>query len=261
MAFLRIEGRTAGAIQAAVMDRVLRVPDYALRLSPGDLASRISSSDGLRRSVYSVALTSLSAVFFFLTNIGAMFYYSPAAAGAAVGLFALLSLLAIFSGRRQVDSMRRGEELLADIYSLVFQLVQGITALRASGAEDRAFARWGLDFAEMRSRSHRARSVSTLWETALAGFELAALAVILLILAHLPRDALSTGAFIAFITAYGSYMGASLQMSRGMVALLNAKPSWDRTAPLMRAIPEGAATKRDPGNLSGAIDITGVYFR
>ena len=260
-AFLRVEGRTAGAMQAAIMDRVLRIPDHTLRMSPGDLASRIGSGEQLRRSVYAVALGSLSAFFFLITNIGMMFYYSPMAAGAAVGLFLLLSLIAAFCAHHQLDAVRRGEQLMADIYSIVFQLVQGITALRAAGAEDRAFARWGMDFAELRTRSFRARSFSTLFETSLAAFELAALAVILLLLSYMPREELSTGAFIAFITAYGAYMGASLQIVRGVVGVWNAKPSWERTAPLLRAVPEGVGTKRDPGQLSGAIDITGAYFR
>jgi NHLM bacteriocin system ABC transporter ATP-binding protein len=261
MAFLRLDGRSAGALQAAIMDRVLRLPDYTLRMSPGDLASRVAATDALRRNIYGALLGSLSSLFFWLGNIVAMFYYSPAAAGAAVGLFVLLSVIATLSGHRQVDSLRRGEELMADIYNIVYQFVQGITVLRSTGAEERAFARWGMDFADLRARSYRARSYGTLFETSIAAFELCALAAIFVILAYMPREDLSTGAFIAFISAYGTYMGSSLQIARSLVGLWNAKPMWFRATPLLRAVPEGAGAKRNPGKLRGAIELTGVYYR
>jgi NHLM bacteriocin system ABC transporter ATP-binding protein len=261
IAVLRIDGRSAGMLQAAIVDRVLRLPGYTLRMSPGDLASRVTSGDGLRRSVYATFLGSLSALFFWITNIGMMFYYSPAAAGVSAALFALLTGLAVTSGQWQLKTLLRGEELMADIYSIVFQLVQGISVLRAGGAEQRAFARWAMDFAELRARSYRARAIATMWETALAAFELLALATILWVISRIPREQISTGVFISFISAYGAYMGASLQIARGAVAAWNAKPSWTRAAPLLRAAPEGAASRRDPGKLTGAIDLTGVYFR
>ena len=261
IASVRLDGRGAGASQAAVMDRLLRLPDSALRFSPGNIASRFVSADQLRRGFYSLALGSISALFFFISNVALMFYYSPAAAGAAIGLFVLITAIAAFCGYHQLDALRRGEEILSDIYGIVFQLVQGITALRATGSEQRGFARWAMDFAELRSRMYRARTFNTIFETALVAFELLALAVILLILAQLPRDAFSTGAFISFIAAYGAYMGASMQLARSVVAAWNSQPSWGRIAPLLRVTPDVAGSKRDPGTLTGQIDVTNAYFR
>jgi ABC-type bacteriocin/lantibiotic exporter with double-glycine peptidase domain len=37
--------------------------------------------------------------------------------------------------------------------------------------------------------------------------------------------------------------------------------SWDRAAPLLRAAPERSALRRDPGRLSGKLDVTNVAFR
>ncbi|WP_342739494.1 NHLP bacteriocin export ABC transporter permease/ATPase subunit [Bradyrhizobium sp. B117] len=261
IASLRLDGRGAGALQAAFMDRLLRLPDSALRMSPGNIASRFVAADQLRRGAYSLMLGSISALLFFVSNIGLMFYYSPAAAGAAIGLFALIAAIAAFCGYHQLDALQRGEEILSDIYGIVFQLVHGITTLRATGSEQRGFARWAMDFAELRSRMYRARTFGTLFETALVAFELLALAVILLILSQLSRDELSTGAFVSFIAAYGAYMGASLQLARSVVAAWNSQPSWGRVAPLLRAAPDVAGSKRDPGVLAGNIDVTNVYFR
>ncbi len=258
---LRVDGRSAGALQAAVMDRVLRLPEHALATSPGNLATQVTSADTFRRTIISLVFGSMSALFFLISNIAWMFYYSPAAAGAAIGLFAVMTAIAGFCGYHQLDALTRGEEIRSDIYGIVFQLVQGITALRATGSEQRGFARWAMDFAELRARMYKARTFATVFETALVAFELLALAVILVILAQLPRDQFSTGAFISFITAYGAYMGASLQMARGVVNAWNSKPSWSRVAPLLKAAPEGAGSRRDPGTLSGAIDLTNVYFR
>ena len=261
MASLRIDGRSAGALQGAIMDRVLRLPESALRLSPGNLATRITAGDAFRRSLCSLSLTSVAALFFLISNIAWMFYYSPAAAAAAIGLFFVMTAIAAYCGYHQLGALTRGEEILSDIYGLVFQLVEGVAALRATGSEQRGFTRWANDFAELRSRSYKARIFAAMFETALVVFELLALAVILFILAELPRDDVSTGVFISFIAAYGAYMGASLQLARAVVSAWNAKPSWGRVAPLLRASPEDAGNGRDPGALTGAIDLTNVYFR
>ena len=52
-----------------------------------------------------------------------------------------------------------------------------------------------------------------------------------------------------------------MQIVRNIGALIGLETSWDRAAPLLRAAPERSALRRDPGRLTGKVDVTNVAFR
>ena len=261
MAFLRVDGRMAGQTQASVIDRVLRLPQHALRFGSTDLAQRATSAESVRRGAVNFMLGSLAAAFAWVCNGALMAYYAPFAALAACGCFLLLLVVAYICAHRQYDTIKRGEELHANVNTIVFHLVNGISVLRTTGSEDRAFARWGHDFAEMRARSFRAQAIGRVFEVCLAGFDTLTLAGVFLVLSFMPSKDLSTGSFVSFISAYAAFMAASGQLARGMNGVMNLRPSWERAAPLFKAVPEGGEAKRDPGVLSGAVELTNITFR
>jgi NHLM bacteriocin system ABC transporter ATP-binding protein len=261
MAFLRVDGRMAGQTLASIIDRVLRLPQHVLRFGSTDLAQRATSAESVRRGAVNFMLGSLAATFTWLCNGALMLYYAPFAALAAVGCFLLLLVVAYICARRQFDTIRRGEELHANVNTIVFHLINGISVLRTTGSEDRAFARWGHDFAEMRARSFRAQAIGRVFEVCLAGFDTLTLAGVFLLLSFVPTKDLSTGAFVSFIAAYAAFMAASGQLARGLNGVINLRPSWERAAPLLAAVPEGGEAKRDPGVLTGAVELTNITFR
>jgi NHLM bacteriocin system ABC transporter ATP-binding protein len=261
MAFLRIDGRMAAQTQASVIDRVLRLPHHVLRFSATDLAQRATSAENVRRGAVNFMLGSLAAAFTWLCNGALMLCYAPFAALAALGCFLLLLLVAYICAHRQLDAIRRGEELLANVNTIVFHLINGISVLRTTGSEDRAFARWGHDFAEMRARSYRSQAIGRLFEICLAGSDTLTLAGVFFVLSFIPAKDLSTGAFVSFVSAYAAFMAASSQLARGMNGMMNLRPSWQRAAPLFKAVPESGEAKRDPGVLSGAVELTNIAFR
>lgn len=260
-AALRVDGRAGGGNAAAVMDRVLRLPESALRFGPADLALRVASADQVRRTLSNVVLSTIPALFLCLVNGALLFYYAHWAALVAVGCFLLLCGLSALFARLQRETQRRGEQLESDVFNIVFQLVQAIGVLRATGSEVRAFAHWGIDFAELRARSYKARKLSTVFEMLLSGIDLMCWAGMFLLLALLPGDQFTTGAFIAFVSAYGAFSGNSMAIVRSVGTLVGLDTSWERAAPLLSATPERSASRRDPGQLTGKIDVTNVAFR
>jgi NHLM bacteriocin system ABC transporter ATP-binding protein len=260
-AALRVDGRASGGHAAAVMDRVLRLPESALRFGPADLALRVGSADQVRRTLSNVLLTLIPALFLTIVNGGLLFYYAPWAALVAVGCFLLMCLLSALFQRMQREAQRKGEQLESDVFNIVFQLVQAIGVLRTTGSEVRAFAHWGVDFAELRARSYKSRKLSTLFEMLISGLDLLCWAGMFLLLALLPSDAFTTGAFIAFVSAYGAFSGNSMQIVRSVGTLVGLDTSWERAAPLLKATPERSAARRDPGRLTGKVDVTNVAFR
>src|SRR5262249_49801864 len=72
---------------------------------------------------------------------------------------------------------------------------------------------------------------------------------------------LSAGDFVAFNTAFGTFLAHMLGLGNVGMSVLAVIPLYERAKPILRSHPEVDLTKSDPGELSGAIDIEHVCFR
>ncbi len=71
----------------------------------------------------------------------------------------------------------------------------------------------------------------------------------------------STGTFLAFNAAFGTFISGTTSLSRTVVDILEVLPLWERAQPILQAIPEVDGSKSDPGRLSGRVEIKNVVFR
>ncbi|MCX7594452.1 MAG: ATP-binding cassette domain-containing protein, partial [Fischerella sp.] len=72
---------------------------------------------------------------------------------------------------------------------------------------------------------------------------------------------LSTGIFLAFNAAFGSFIGGATNLSTTIVDVMQVLPMWKRAEPILEAVPEISASKTDPGRLSGKLLVDHVVFR
>ena len=94
LAFLRIEGMSDWKLQAAVIDRVLRLPTSLFReYTVGDFVDRSMGVDATRRILTGRALRGMMAGVFSLFSIGLMLYYDLKLALIAVALTLVRALL------------------------------------------------------------------------------------------------------------------------------------------------------------------------
>ncbi|OAN52812.1 NHLP bacteriocin export ABC transporter permease/ATPase subunit [Magnetospirillum moscoviense] len=262
VALLRIEGRIAGRLQAGIIDRLLRLPSsFFNTYSTGDLALRTLTVETVRKALTGLVLSSVLAAVFSLFSFALLFWYQPAAAALAGLLFLLVLGVSAWAGARQLKAIFEGEAISGNINSLVLQLVNGVPKLRMAGAEDRAFVRWGKVFAELRARMVRMRRIANAYTIFLAGFDIVALGLIFLVMAGAAGTDMDTGSFLAFVTAFAMFMGATTQMGRAVIQCYNVAPMIQRARPLLDTAPEVDSSKTDPGQLSGGIEVTGAVFR
>lgn len=262
IATLRLEGRIASGLQAAVIDRVLRLPvRFFSSYAAGDLSSRILTVDSLRRTLTAFFLQSVTSLLFAASSFLLLLWYFPVAAAVAGALMALLLGVSVLVGLKQLRVMFEGEALEGNLVALLVQIIGGITKLRLAGAEPRAFGLWGRTFAEMRTRMVRQRQINNLYSAILSGYEILVMGAVFLVIGLLRDDDLSTGAFLAFVTAFTTFSGAALQLSRAVVQLFSLKPFIERARPILNAEPESDAHRQDPGELHGACEMTQVSFR
>ncbi|MBO1073305.1 ATP-binding cassette domain-containing protein [Roseomonas marmotae] len=263
----RVEARAAGAMQAAIWDRLLRLPLRLVhRFTVADLALRADALAAVPAAARGFAVMLAGGGAMLLSSAAVMLLRHPAAAGAALGMALLVLLVALFAAWRQARAFADGEALEGMADSLVFQFITGIAKLRLAGAEGRALRRWADRFAAMRARSVRARGVGYLHESWLALWQVLGVAAISAILAlldgagedGLPRTSLAD--MVAFLSAYGLHASAAGALARAVLAAGMQLPSWKFARPLLQLTPEPAAGRTDPGRLSGAIEVTGLRF-
>lgn len=262
MGLLRIEGKTAGQLQAGMIDRLLRLPSgFFNSYSTGDLAQRVLSVEMVRRAVTGLVLSSLLSGVFSLASFALLFWYQPMAALAAGSLLVILLSVSVAAGLAQLRAIMEGEQLAGNINALTLQMIAGMQKLRTAGAEGRAFVQWSTLFAEMRARLVRSRKVVNLYSVFMAGWEVLALAAVFLVMALAVGEDLETGPFLAFVSAFTMFMAAIGQMARAVMQCYAVVPMVRRAKPLLDAMPEVDVTKAQPGPLSGEIEVNHVFFR
>lgn len=266
IAFSRFQARAGPALQAAIIDRLLRLPvGFFRNHSAGDLALRASAVTQIDQLVSGSAVNALLGSVFAVFSFGLMMYYDW-----RLGLWAALmtlvySLLSLAFVWLQLRHERGLARLDGQLQSMALQLVTGIAKLRLSASEDRAFARWAGLFAPCRLLSVKAARYANLQAVLGALFGLLPLLVFFLILGHYRdpdhRDMLAVGGLAAFLSAFGNFNGSMTQMTQTLVSLLSVQPLLERAMPIMTATPEVSDDKDDPGTLSGAVEFSHLSFR
>jgi ABC-type bacteriocin/lantibiotic exporter with double-glycine peptidase domain len=150
------------------------------------------------------------------------------------------------------------------VSALVLQLLTGVSKLRVTGAEGRAFAEWAREFAQEKKLALRTGEIENSLQTFASVFPVVSTMVIfwvLLTYVQGPGTSMSPGHFIAFYSAFGTFLGQMLELSNAAMSVLLVVPLYERAQPILQALPEVDTTKADPGELSGQIDVDRVSFR
>jgi len=258
---LRLDGRLAAVIHGGVMDRVLRLPSGVLRtFSSADLAMRALSVDTIRRSGSNLVLNIAMTGIFGLSGIFLLLYYDAVAALVVLAIVLALFGIATLVGIRQIKAVLTGETMTANMASFTQAIIENITVIRSFAAERRAFTRWAENSAEMRSRSLKARMIGSIFNVFLESSEILILAAVFVLLRVTQGDALSTGAYIAFIFAFQGFLGAGMAVARAIPQVVALKPLLMRAEPIMKNTPEVPHGAQDPGELSGKLEVSNLRF-
>lgn len=265
LAMLRIEGRASSDLQAAIWDRVLALPVPFFRdYSAGDLAMRINGINEIRQALSGTVISSLISSVFAILNVFLLFYYSSRLAMLAILLVVLAIGFNLLVGYFGVRISRQTAEVSGKLSGLVLEYLSGISKLRISGAESRAFANWAVGFTAQKQLALRAGRLNNLNSVFSAAFPVAANALIFACLAMMLGEPagtkLSSGDFIAFGAAWTVFLGAALSLVKTGIDLLAITATYERTRPILEARPEVDESKANPGLLKGGIELSHLKF-
>ncbi len=266
IAFSRFESRAGPALQAAIVDRLLRLPVGFFRdYSAGDLALRASAVTHIQQLVSGTAAAAVMGGVFSVFSFGLLLYYDW-----RMGLWAVLITFVYAGATLTLTLLRLARErplarLGGELQSMLLQFVGGIAKIRLAASEDRAFARWAVRFSAAERLRASATGFGNLQAALNSLFGLAALFFFFLILGNfgdgVADSALAVGGFAAFLSAFNNFNGSVTQMTQTLTNLLAVQPLLERAMPILKAAPEIRGGKADPGLLSGALEIAHVSFR
>ncbi|MFV2065572.1 MAG: NHLP bacteriocin export ABC transporter permease/ATPase subunit, partial [Pirellulales bacterium] len=262
VAMLRIESRMDLSVEAAVWDRLLNIPaSFFRRYTAGDLAMRAMGISYIRQSLTQSASSSLLTFFASIIYFGLLFYFDSRLALWAVGLFLLIVGATCLSVIFQLPYEREQQHHRGRVWGIVLQLFTGISRLRVAGAEERALAYWARHYSQQTRATIRSQLVANNLGAFIATLPILAPLAIFASISLFPSKTLSVPLFMAFYAAFTVIIMSAITMSRTISSLLDVIPLFERAKPILEATPEFDRGKRNPGQLSGEIEVSHVSFR
>ncbi|MBD2199408.1 MULTISPECIES: NHLP bacteriocin export ABC transporter permease/ATPase subunit [Calothrix] len=268
VAIMRLETFADTSTQAAIWDKLLNLKaSFFRQYSIGDLSARVAVISQIRQKLSNTLLKTLFSSFFSLLNLGLLFYYSPSLALIAVFVALINIAVTIISGILTIRKVRPLLEMQGKLFGMMVQIINGVAKFRTNGAQPRAFAYWGGQYRQQLRYMLDAQSIEDNLVvvnnllSALTPVIIFAFATNLLQQSQAHGGTFSTGTFLAFNAAFGTFISGATSLSSTAVDILEALPLWERAQPILQATPEVDGSKTDPGRLSGRVEISHVIFR
>ena len=151
--------------------------------------------------------------------------------------------------------------LRGELSGLVIQQIVGVSKLRVTAAEQRAYGQWSQLFARQQRVVRAAANLGNLQAAFTVGWIPVTTLVLFGWLYRRGLDAIDPGTFLAFFAAFGQILVANRAITAALGGLLQTVPLYERARPILDAVPEVVANAQDPGVLTGQVEVKHVDFR
>lgn len=263
IATLRIEGKMNSSVQAAIWDRLLKLPvPFFRNFTTGNLSTRALGIDQMLQIVTGVALTTIITSVFSSLNFFMLYYYDPSLAiWATVFIFAVLVVIIILE-YSNLKYLRNSQILSQKISGLSYQLITGMSKIRVSGAERNAYSEWSKVFSHERENEFKSGLIENRLSVFFSVIPVVALIVIFFNIAFIkPGGTMDTGTFVGFNAAFTIFLAAVISLGQSISSLMQAVPIYENLRPIIDTLPEVEENKPEANQLNGNIEVNNVVFR
>lgn len=258
----RVASRAGYDLQDAMYARVFELPESFLnKYESGDIAQRVQAFGSLANQIVTkVVVTGISSVLALLYLFQMVHYAKKLVLGAIVMIVAyglIVYFVSIFAVRYEKTIAEKDNESAAKLH----QLLSGIQKIRMAGVEERAILEYIKPVAEQQQATIRSNHIAGMNDVLRdAGVTIFSM-VFYFLLVHNKME-LSTGNFIAFNTAFGSFASAMLELVNELIEYRFLKPRMNLIKPLLENAPETDAEKNldNVDHLDGHISFEHVTF-
>ena len=247
------------SVEAASMMRVLSLPAVFFKdYSAGELSNRSQYINGLCNQMVEMALSTGLTSLFSLLYISQIFVYAPSLVAPALVITLLTLMVTVAQVLLQMKITRRRMLIASKESGMSYQLISGIQKIKLSGAERRAFAKWGGIYAKEAELEYnppmflKIGSVITLAISLIGTMAMYALSV---------KSGVSVSEYYAFNAAYGMVNSAFMALAGIATSVAQIKPVLEMARPILETEPEVSEDKQVVTRLSGGIELNNVTFR
>ena len=255
----RISTKASVSMDAAIMMRIINMPPRFFRqYSSGELSTRYGAigqfCDLLLGNVFSTGISALLSLLY-ITQI---FFYAPSLAKTSLLIIAAGMIMSLISGLIQMRISRELMEKSSKESGLSFALITGIQKIRLAGAEKRAFAKWGHEYADVAALSYNPPMLTRVGTAISIGINLIG-TIFLFFLAV--ENKVTPSEYIAFNSAYGAVSASFGALAGAALSIAGIGPVLDVARPILETEPEASESRSPVSHLSGNIELSEVYFR
>ena len=263
---IRMETKADSELEAAVMDRLLKLPvNFFKDFSSGDLAARTMTVSTIRKLIFNIILSVFMNFIFsfvylfqcsrfsaYFTKWGVLFCLFP------VIVSAIFCFITYKWQKALVDCQGK-------LQGMLLQFINGIEKITNTFSEKRFFAQWSKEYI---------RQVKIDYKLGMAGIVNSLISslypvVISILFYYLygrglkmqSIEGLSTGTFLAFLTSFACFQGGFLGLAGALLEIRNVIPLSKRIKPILEAQPEFEESKPAIDKLKGNIEISHLNFR
>lgn len=247
--------------QSAVFDRLYNMPSsFYHNYSSVDLAKRATGVgtifNVISNTVVSTLLTAICSVMYLVR----MVTYSGQLAIAGVGLVLLNMLIVGVIGTIQIKYEKQLIEINSKTSSVMYQLIGGISKIRIAGVENRALLQYLEPYGEFKKVTIKKEQLNNLAQN--LNIVLSTLFNVVFYYIMVKKNlSISFGVFMGFMSAFGSFSAAMIQVVVAYLDVNHIIPLFERAKPLLENTQEFSEDCIMPGKIEGDIELSNVSFR
>jgi NHLM bacteriocin system ABC transporter ATP-binding protein len=262
VAMLRIQTRMDGSTEAGLWDRLLNLPaSFFRQFASGDLAMRAMGLSRIRQALTEAAMSTMLTFVFSIVSFVLLYWYDVRLANLALLLYLAIIAVTVGAASVQLDLERKSYHVRGRVAGIILQLLTGIARLRVAGAENRAIDYWAKNYSEQMRLTVRGQTISNNLATFMAIVPAIASLLVFYKVSSVPPKSISLASFLAFNAAFVQVIMSAVMMSGTISSILEVIPLYERAAPVLKALPESFEAQRDPGELTGDVEVSHVTFR
>ena len=255
----RIDTKLSINIEAAAMMRMLSLPaSFFKDYSAGELSNRLGYISSLANQLVDMVLSTGLTSLFSLAYIAQIVHYTPALLVPSVIVTLCTIAITIVSVLMQTQVSRRQMLLSAKESGISYALISGIQKIRLSGAEKRAFGRWGRAYAEQAELTYNPPLFLKVSSVLSTGISLVGTMVIYY---YAIQSQVSVAEYYAFNAAYGMVSGAFMSLASIALSIAHIRPTLEMVKPFFETAPEITEDKEVITSLSGSVELNNITFR
>ncbi len=257
---LRGVSKMKNAVLAALCERVFNLPESFYReYKSAELSDRVLKVDQIFNLLSGVGLKTFISALFSLLYLSQMHTYSPElmkfAIFIVIGIMVVIVILAVVQTKYEKELLENS----AEANSRMYQYLSGIQKIRASGVEDRALLEYLVPYGKAKEITMHKERMTNIVGIITTGASSVSSVFMYYQMVNKQME-LSIGQFSAFMSAFGAFLAALMEVGTSLLKLNGVIPMLERLRPILQALPEYGEDTELPGELTGDIEISNVEF-